>query len=105
VAGADALVGKSSPAATLLEAIRTVARNRRPVPPITPRMKAAAAAMLDPADHAILAMRVAGDSPAEIAATLGIPDGTIANRIAAIVARLARFTPAPSDPMLIRSGA
>jgi hypothetical protein len=30
-------------------------------------MKASAAARLDPTDHAILAMRVAGDSPVEIA--------------------------------------
>jgi hypothetical protein len=51
-------------------------------------MQADAAARLDPADHAILAMRVAGDSPTEIAATLGIPDTTIAHRIAAIVATL-----------------
>jgi DNA-binding NarL/FixJ family response regulator len=36
---------------------------------------------------AILAMRVAGDSPVEIAATLGVPDATIAHRIAAIVAK------------------
>jgi DNA-binding NarL/FixJ family response regulator len=88
VAGADAIVSKSSAAATLLEAIRTVARTPRTIPPITPQMKADAAARLDPADHAILAMRVAGDSPVEIAATLGVPDTTIAHRIAAIVAKL-----------------
>lgn len=88
VAGADAIVSKSSAAATLLEAIRTVALNPRTIPPITPQMKADAAARLDPADHAILAMRVAGDSPVEIAATLGVPDATIAHRIAAIVAKL-----------------
>ncbi|MCW3065521.1 MAG: response regulator receiver protein [Solirubrobacterales bacterium] len=88
VAGADATVSKSSDAATLVEAIRAVARNPRTIPPITPRMKADAAARLDPADHAILAMRVAGDSPVEIAATLGVPDAAIARRIAAIVAAL-----------------
>jgi DNA-binding NarL/FixJ family response regulator len=88
VAGADAIVSKSSAAATLVEAIRAVARNPRTTPPISPQMKADAAARLDPADHAILAMRVAGDSPVEIAATLSIPDATIARRIAAIVAKL-----------------
>jgi DNA-binding NarL/FixJ family response regulator len=51
-------------------------------------MKADAASRLDSADHAILAMRVAGDSPVEIAATLGFTDATIAHRIAAIVAKL-----------------
>jgi DNA-binding NarL/FixJ family response regulator len=88
VAGADAIVSKSSAAATLVEAIRAVARNPRTIPRISPQMKAEAAARLDPADHAILAMRVAGDSPVEIAATLGVPDATIAHRIAAIVAKL-----------------
>ena len=93
VAGADAIVSKSSAATTLLEAIRTVARNPRTIPPITPQMKADAAARLDPADHAILAIRVAGDSPVEIAATLGVPDATIAHRIAAIVAIVAKLEP------------
>jgi DNA-binding NarL/FixJ family response regulator len=88
VAGADAIVSKSSAATTLVEAIRAVARNPRTIPAISPQMKADAAARLDPADHAILAMRVAGDSPVEIATTLGIPDTTIANRIAAIVTKL-----------------
>jgi DNA-binding NarL/FixJ family response regulator len=88
VAGADAIVSKSSDAATLVEAIRTVARTQRTSPAVSPQMKADAAARLDPADHAILAMRVAGDSPIEIAATLGVPESAIANHIAAIVANL-----------------
>lgn len=88
VAGADAIVSKSSDAAILAEAIRTVARNPRPAPAISPQMKASAAARLDPADHAILAMRVAGDSPAEIAETLAVPEPAIAKRIAAIVSNL-----------------
>jgi DNA-binding NarL/FixJ family response regulator len=88
VAGADAIVSKSSAAAVLVEAIRTVARNPLTLPPVTPQMKANAAARLDPADHAILAMRVAGDSPVEIAATLGVPDAAVARRIAAIVSTL-----------------
>jgi DNA-binding NarL/FixJ family response regulator len=94
VAGADAILSKSSTTATLLEAIRAVARNPRTTPPVTPRMKADAAARLDPADHAILAMRVAGDSPTEIAATLGIPNDTITRRIAAIITKLEPLTSA-----------
>ncbi len=90
VAGADAVVNKSSDAATLVQAIRTVARRPRPTPAISPQMKANAAARLDPTDHAILAMRVAGDSPVEIAETLGVPEPAIANRIAAIVSNLER---------------
>ena len=90
VAGADAIVSKASAAANLVGAIRTVARSQRTIPPISPQMKAEAAARLDPADHAILAMRVAGDPPVEIAATLGVRAATIANRIAAIVSTLER---------------
>jgi DNA-binding NarL/FixJ family response regulator len=55
VAGADAIVRKSSAAATLVEAIRAVAPNPRTISPISPQMKAAEAAGLDPADHAIVA--------------------------------------------------
>jgi DNA-binding NarL/FixJ family response regulator len=93
VAGADAIVNTSSAAATLVETIRAVARDPRTLPPISPRMKADAAARLDPTDHAILAMRVAGESPVDIAATLGVPDARIAHRIAAIVSAL---EPVPS---------
>jgi DNA-binding NarL/FixJ family response regulator len=88
VAGVDAVVSKSSPATTLLEAIRAVAHDPHTIPAISPQMKSYAAARLDPADHAILAMRVAGDSPVEIASTLGVPEPAIEKRIAAIVARL-----------------
>jgi hypothetical protein len=71
-----------------LETIPAVARNPRATPAVSPQMKADAAARLDPGDHAIFAMRVAGDSPVETASTLGVPNATIANRIAAIVAEL-----------------
>ena len=105
VAGADALVSKSTPVTALLAAIRTVARTPREILPITPRMKREAAAMLDPADHAILAMRVAGNSPAEIAATLGLSEGAIAGRIGAVAAQLAQHSAPPADPMLVTSAA
>jgi DNA-binding NarL/FixJ family response regulator len=88
VAGADAIVSKSDTAATLVQAIRAVARNPHALPAISPQMKADAAAKLDPTDHAILAMRVAGDLPVAIASTLGVPEPAIAKRIAAIVAQL-----------------
>jgi DNA-binding NarL/FixJ family response regulator len=94
VAGADAVVSKSAASPALLEAIRTVARGPQTRPPISRRMTAEAAAMLDPADHAILAMRLAGDQPADIGATLGLPVAAIDDRMAAIVAVLARSSPA-----------
>jgi DNA-binding NarL/FixJ family response regulator len=73
VAGADTTAGISSATATLLEAIRAAARPPRTTPSISPRMKAAAAARLDPADHAILAMRLASNPSGDIATTLGVP--------------------------------
>ncbi|HEY2437389.1 MAG TPA: hypothetical protein VGH93_09415, partial [Solirubrobacteraceae bacterium] len=51
----------------------TVARNPRLATAISPQMKASAAARLDPTDHAILATRVVGDSPLEIAETPMFP--------------------------------
>jgi DNA-binding NarL/FixJ family response regulator len=59
VAGADTIVGKSCTAAALVEAIRTVARNRRTIPPITPRMRADACGEARPAgrDHRVPADR------------------------------------------------
>jgi DNA-binding NarL/FixJ family response regulator len=97
VAGADAVVGKSSSTAALLEAIREVARARRMLPPVSRQMTAGAAARLDPTDHAILAMRLAGDSGADIGAVLGLPAPEIADRIAAIVGVLSSGRPSPAD--------
>jgi DNA-binding NarL/FixJ family response regulator len=89
VAGADAVVSKASTAHTLLEAIREVAQAPRAVTPISPQMRAEAAARLDPFDHAVLAMRLAGDSPADIGATLDLSVAAVADRIAGIVYSLA----------------
>ena len=96
VAGADAVVSKASSAGVLLEAIRDVAHGPRRLPPVSRQMRSEAAARLDPFDHAVLAMRLAGDPPADIGATLGLPAAAVADRIAAIVASLAR--PGPSEP-------
>jgi DNA-binding NarL/FixJ family response regulator len=96
VAGADAVVGKSSSTRELLEAIREVARAPRTLPRISRQMKVGAAARLDPADHAILAMRLAGESAAEIGAVLGRRASEIAERIATIVAALASGRPSPA---------
>jgi DNA-binding NarL/FixJ family response regulator len=89
VAGVNAVVSKASDNGALLEAIRAVANAPRPLPPTTPQMKAEAATRLDPADHAILAMRLAGHTLADIGETLWLPVAAIADRIAAIVATLA----------------
>jgi DNA-binding NarL/FixJ family response regulator len=88
VAGVDAVVAKSSSNRALLEAIRAVAAEPRPLAPVSPQMRAEAAMRLDPSDHAILAMRVAGHTLADIGDTLWLPVPAIADRIAAIVATL-----------------
>ncbi|MDX6691628.1 MAG: hypothetical protein QOG15_3085 [Solirubrobacteraceae bacterium] len=97
VAGADAVVGKSSSSGALLEAIRDVATAPRMVAPVSRRMRVGAAARLDPADHAILAMRLAGATGADIGAVLGLTAPEIADRIAAIVAALASTGPSSED--------
>jgi DNA-binding NarL/FixJ family response regulator len=97
VAGADAVVAKSDSTGALLEAIRGVARATRTLPPISRQMRVGAAARLDPADHAILAMRLAGDSAADIGAVLGLRPTEIADRLAAIVVALASTGPSYAD--------
>ncbi len=88
VAGADAVVSKTSSGLVLVEAIRHAAAPAHAPMPVTRQMRVEAAARLDPADHAILAMRLAGEPPAEIADTLGVTDRAVERRIARIVRRL-----------------
>jgi DNA-binding NarL/FixJ family response regulator len=88
VAGADAVVRKSATARELVEAIRAAAEAPDAPAPVSAQMRAEAAARLDPADHAVLAMRLAGDSPAAIGAMLGLTVAAVADRIREIVARL-----------------
>ena len=97
VAGVDAVVAKSDSERVLLEAIRDAARDANPPPALSLSSQRRAAARIDPADHAILAMRVAGTSWAEIAETLRLPAATVTERAAAIVIRLtATLSPAES---------
>jgi DNA-binding NarL/FixJ family response regulator len=88
VAGVDAVVGKSDTERALLEAIRAVARGAHAPPAVSLGLQARAAARIDPADHPILAMRLAGNSSTEIAATLRLPAATVIERAAAIAVRL-----------------
>jgi DNA-binding NarL/FixJ family response regulator len=99
VAGADAVVSKSTASRDLLDAIRAVARAPHQLPSISRQLKTEAAARLDPADHAILAMRLVGDTLADIGDTLGRPVAAIADRITAIVAILAGASPAARDSL------
>jgi DNA-binding NarL/FixJ family response regulator len=88
LAGVGAVISKSTDADTLLETIRELARSPRALPHISPRTRRELAARLDPSDRAIVAMRLAGDHPAEIAHTLGLSPSKVTVRIANMIARL-----------------
>jgi len=89
LAGVDAIASKSGTRLDLLQAIRLAAAGSgRPVR-VAPHLAAQAAALVDPSDHAILAMLLAGTAPADVADTLGIAPAVLARRTAALVARLA----------------
>ena len=88
----------------LLWTVRTVAAGRRALPAVLPRVQAAAAARLEPADHPIFAMKLAGTAPAEIAATLGLARADVADRTAAILARLSTREATVHRPSGIRTG-
>jgi DNA-binding NarL/FixJ family response regulator len=84
IAGADAILDKASPIADLLDAVRSSAVPSGHPLPVSSRSTRRAAARLDPSDHAIFAMRLAGNSPAEIAETLRVPVSAIRRRIVRI---------------------
>jgi DNA-binding NarL/FixJ family response regulator len=57
---------------------------------------ARAAARVDPADHTVLAIRLAGVVPTDIAAMRGLPIGAAVDPVAAIVATRAQRAASPS---------
>jgi DNA-binding NarL/FixJ family response regulator len=101
VAGVDAVVAKSDTEGALLEGIRAADREAHPAPAVSLGAQARAAERLDPHDRAILAMRLAGTSWADIAATLRLPEATVDEHAAAIVVQLTatgtRSGPAPES--------
>ena len=96
VAGVDTVVAKTSAPRELHTAIHEVVRRPGRLPPISVQMRYAAAAALDPSDHAILAMRLAGDSPSEIGAVLGLRAPDVRGRIGAMVAAMTDAVPDPA---------
>jgi DNA-binding NarL/FixJ family response regulator len=88
IAGAEGLVDKAADTRVLLHAIGAVARGGRALPPVTPRMRHRAALRLDPRDRPIFAMRLAGTSPRDIAAVVGMSVASLNARVRAIAAQL-----------------
>jgi DNA-binding NarL/FixJ family response regulator len=93
VAGVDGVVDKAAPTFELLGALRAVAAGEPAIPDVGPRQRAHAARRLDPRDRPIFAMRLAGTSPREIAAVVGLGIAALNARIQAIVTQL---VPAPA---------
>lgn len=88
LAGATAVVSRFSSTAVLIDTVRAATRSRRARPQVPWFARSQAAACLDPDDRPIFALRLAGEGPASIAQTLGLPYGAVLHRIKTIIAAL-----------------
>ena len=88
LAGADGVVNKGAPANELYDAIRTVARGERVVPPLSRELLDDANARLDPADLPILGMALDGTPENEIARTLGLSADEMTHRMDRMISTL-----------------
>jgi len=95
LAGADGVVNKGAPAHELYDAIRTVARGEKVMPPISRELLDGAQTRLDDEDIPVLMMALDGTSEAEIAKTLGSTPDDMAHRLDRMISRLKVEVPAP----------
>lgn len=96
LAGADGILHKSASAAELYNAIRTVARGDRVMPPLPRELIAEASGKLDSADLPILGMTLDGSPMSEIASVLRRDPREISARIDAMIRRLRVEVVAPA---------
>ena len=96
LAGADGLLNKSAPAPELFNALRSIARGERVLPPIPRELLAAAAAELTPEQLPVLAMILDGTAIAEVADTLRTTSVEISRALDAMIDRLRGEVPAPA---------
>jgi DNA-binding NarL/FixJ family response regulator len=96
LAGADGLLNKSAPAPELFDALRSVARGERVLPPIPRELLATAAERLDPEHMPVLAMMVDGTPAGEVAETLRMSPGEISRTLDDMIDRLRVDVPAPA---------
>lgn len=97
LAGADGLLHKSAPAPELYNAIRTVARGDRVMPPVTGELAGALAERLEPEDLPILGLALDGSSLTEIALTLRMEPADLATRVDRMLDRLRVVVATPGD--------
>ena len=95
LAGADGLVNKGAPAPELYDAIRTVARGERVMPPLSRELLDAAQSQLDDEDIPVLMMALDGTPEGEIARTIGVSPEDMAHRLDRMISRLKVEVPAP----------
>jgi DNA-binding NarL/FixJ family response regulator len=94
LAGADGLMNKSAPAPELYDALRSIHRGERVLPPVPNELREAAAAKLPPEDLPILSMALDGVPHGEIASTLRIDPGELSRRVDAMIGALRVEVPA-----------
>jgi DNA-binding NarL/FixJ family response regulator len=88
VAEADAVLSKGKLGSELCEAIRVVASGRMHMPPVSPRLAESLRRRLDDEEKAIFGMLLAGITPAEVAATLGLSAASLESRLWEMLRRL-----------------
>jgi DNA-binding NarL/FixJ family response regulator len=88
LAGAGAVVSKSSRAPLLIETIRELARSPLSVVRISSETRDRVTSHLDESDQAILALRLTGEHPARIAHELGLRLSEVNARIETMIAGL-----------------
>jgi DNA-binding NarL/FixJ family response regulator len=88
LAGADGLLNKSAPAPELFDALRSVARGERVIPPIPRELLAGASEQLVAEQLPVLAMMIDGTPPAEVAETLRLSPGAFSRTLDDMLDRL-----------------
>lgn len=88
LAGADGLLNKGVPAAQLCDAVRSLARGERVLPPVTRAFMEPASGRLEAEDLPILAMLLDGEPLEEVARTLRIDLAEADERLDAMLRRL-----------------
>ena len=88
LAGADGVVNKGAPANELYDAIRTIARGERVIPPLSRELLDDANTRLDAEDLPILGMALDGTPESEIARTLGLSADEMTHRMDRMISTL-----------------